>query len=143
MDKKTKFNYIKKFDEKAIDLIINLADGNVRRLLEYTDMIFDFHHRTFKEINPIGRVTDFERELPREKGAHFEYVFSPLQQRILEFLSEFDRVTIAGIAKKLKISMSTARKSIAALKKKKAFIVAGKKKLLVIAPSVRRLMVKE
>ena len=165
-NKKTKFNYIKKFDEKAIDLIIKVADGNVRRLLEYTDMIFDFHHSSFKEINPIGRdsyhinyyavkeilernnisVTDFERELPRKKRAHFEDVFSPLQQRILEFLSEFDRVTIAGIAKKLKISMSTARKSIAALKKKKALIVAGKRRrreLLVIAPSVRRLMVKE
>ncbi len=165
-NEKTKSNYIDKFNEKAIDLIIKVADGNVRRLLEYADTIFDFHHRSFKDINPLEResyhityhaakeilernnisVADFEKELPRKKKAHFEDIFSPLQQKILEFLSEFDRVTIVGIAKKLKISMSTARKSIPALKKKNAIIVAGKKRkreLLVIAPSVRRLMVRE
>ena len=166
-NEKTKINYIKKFDEGAVDLIIKVADGNVRRLLEYIDTIFDFHHSSFRDINPIERetynlnyhavkeilernnisVADFEKEAPRKKNTpHFEDMFSPLQQKILEFLSEFDRVTIVGIAKRMKIAMSTARKSISALKKKNAIIVAGKKmnrELLVVAPSVRRLMVKE
>ncbi len=164
-NEKIKFNYINKFDEKALDLIIKVADGNVRRLLEYTDVIFDFHHNSFKDINPMERgsyhinyhvvkeilernnisVADFEK-VPKKEKQHFEDIFSPLQQKILEFLSQFDRVTIVGIAKKLKISMSTARKSITALKKRNAIIVAGKKRrreLLVIAPYVRRLMVKE
>ena len=134
-------------------------------MLEYTDIIFDFHHSSFKDINPIRKdtyhinyhavkqilernnisVADFDKEAPKEEK-HFEDMFSLLQQKILEFLSEFDRVTVVGIAKKLNISMSTARKSVAALKKKNAVIVAGKKRnreLLVIAPYIRRLMVRE
>lgn len=165
-NKKTNINYVKKFDEKAIDLIIKIADGNVRRLLEYTDMIFDFHHRSFKDTDPIEKdtyhinyhavkeilerndisVVDFEKKAPKKKKAHFEDMFTPLQQKILEFLSEFDRVTVVGIARKLKISKYKSAESIRALKKKNAVIVAGKKRnreLLVIAPYARRLMVKE
>ena len=166
-NKKNDFNYIKKFDEDAIDLIIKVADGNARRLLEYADIVFDFHHRSFKDINPVVEkdtyhityhaakeilernnvsVADFEKEIPERKNTHFEDIFSPLQQRILEFLYEFDRVTVVGIAKKLKIGESTARKSISALKKQNAVIVAGlkrKRELLAVSPSVKRLMVRE
>lgn len=166
-NEKNKFNYIKKLNEDAVDLIIKVADGNARRLLEYTDMVFDFHHRSFQDINPVVKkdtyhityhatkeilernsvsVADFEKEVPRKKDTHFEDMFSPLQQRILEFLYEFDRVTVMGIAKKLKIAASTAQKSISALKKQNAVIVAGlkrKRELLAVSPSIRRLMVKE
>ncbi len=166
-NKKTDFNHIKKFDENAVDLIIKVADGNARRLLEYTDMVFDFHHRSFHDINPVVKkntyhinyhavkeilernginVIDFQKEIPERKNAHFEDIFSPLQQRILEFLYEFDRVTVKGIAKKLKIAESTAQKSISALKKQNAVIVAGikrKRELLAVSPSVKRIMVRE
>ena len=161
------FNYIKKLNDDAIDLIIKVADGNARRLLEYTDMIFDFHHRSFHDINPVEykdtyhityhaakeilernniSAADFEKEVPKRKNAHFEDIFSQLQQRILEFLHEFDRVTVVGIAKKLKIAESTATKSISALKKQNAVIVSGlkrKRELLAVSPSVKRLMVRE
>lgn len=166
-NKNENFNYIKKLNEDTVDLIIKVADGNARRLLEYTDMIFDFHHRSFKDINPVEHrdtyhvnyhaakeildrngisVADFKKEVPKRKKAHFEDMFSPIQQRILEFLYEFDRVTVVGIAKKLKIAKSTAQKSIGALKKQNAVIVAGlkrKRELLAVSPSVKRLMVKE
>ena len=129
-------------------------------------MAFDFHHRTFKDINPVEKkdtyhinyyavkeilerdgvsVADFEKEVSRKK-VHFEDMFSSLQQKILEFLYEFDRVTVVGIAKKLKIAASTAQKSISALKKQNAVIATGKKRnreLLSVSPSVRRIMVKE
>ena len=166
-NKKTYFNHIKKFDENALDLMIKVADGNARRLLEYADMVFDFHHRSFHDINPVVKkdtyhvnyyaakeilerngvsVADFEKEVSRKKKVHFEDVFSSLQQRILEFLYEFDRVTVVGIAKRLKIAESTARKSISALKKQNAVIATGKKRnreLLSVSPSVKRLMIKE
>lgn len=168
-NEKANFNCIKKLEENALDLIIKVADGNARRLLEYTDMVFDFHHRSFKDINPVVKkdtyhinyyavkeilerngvsVADFEKEMPskKKKKAHFEDMFSPLQQKILEFLYEFDRVTVVGITKKLKIAKSTAAKSISALKKQNAVIVAGLKRrreLLAVSPSVKRLMIKE
>ncbi|MBU4284551.1 MAG: AAA family ATPase [Nanoarchaeota archaeon] len=165
-NKKTKFNYIKKFDEKAIDLIIKVADGNVRRLLEYTDMIFDFHHSSFKEINPIGRdsyhinyyavkeilernninVEGFEQKAkPTKKHLPFEKLFSEKQQRMLRLLLHYDRITIDDIAKKLKISLSSANNLLFKLRKKNAIVKAGKKerkRLWAIAPSTKRLMAK-
>jgi len=166
-NERKKFNYIKKLNEDALDLIIKVADGNARRLLEYTDMIFDFHFRSFKDINPVAKkdtysinyhavkeilernginATDFEKKVSIKKKVHFEDMFSSSQQKILEFLYEFDRVTVVGIAKKLKIATSTASKSIGALKKQNAVIIAGKKRnreLLTISPSIRRIMVRE
>ncbi|MEK6876815.1 MAG: hypothetical protein AABX63_05340, partial [Nanoarchaeota archaeon] len=166
-NKKNNINYIKKFDENALDLIIKVADGNARRLLEYADIVFDFHHRSFHDINPVVKkdtyhinyhavkeilerdgisVAEFKKEIPIRKNAHFEDIFSPLQQRILEFLYEFDRVTVVGIAKRLKIAESTARKSISALKKQNAVIATGlkrKRELLSVSPSVKRLMIRE
>ncbi len=163
-NEKTESNHIEKFDEDAVNLLVKVADGNARRLLEYADMLFDFHHRSFKDSNPITAkgayrinynaaklilernsisTDEFEKETPKKKRGNFEDVFSQRQQKILEFLNEFDRVTVIGIARKLKIAESTARKSISALKKQKAVIVAGKKhnrELLAVAPYIRRLM---
>jgi len=166
-NKKTKFNYIKKLNDDAVDLIIKVSDGNARRLLEYADLVFDFHHRSFKDINPVEKrdtyhityyavkeilernnisVADFDKKFVPKKRVHFEDMFSQLQQKILQFLYEFDRVTIVGIAKKLKIAKSTANRSVSALKKLNAVVVAGnkrKRELLSISPSVRRIMVRE
>lgn len=50
---KTRINYADKLSDEALDLIINCADSNPRRLLEYADIIFDFHHTKFGEKNPI------------------------------------------------------------------------------------------
>jgi replication-associated recombination protein RarA len=48
-------NLYKKLHEEAINLLIAVADGNVRRLLEYTDAIFDFHHTKFGDYDPIKK----------------------------------------------------------------------------------------
>lgn len=50
---KTKINYADKLSDEVINLLIDCADSNPRRLLEYTDIIFDFHHTKFGDKNPI------------------------------------------------------------------------------------------
>ena len=164
-NKRTGTNYINRLSEDGLNLIIKCSDGNARRLLEYTDMIFDFHHRRFKDINPIDRdnyfisyyaakeileqnkinVKGFERHA--NEVNHFSTKqFSDLQQTLLRYLIDFDRSTVDIIAKSIKVSVSTARKSISALKKKKAILVAGKRKrkeLLVVSPSVKRVLTEE
>ena len=164
-NKKTNINYIKRLSDDALNLLIKCSDGNARRLLEYTDMIFDFHHRRFKDINPIDRdnyfisyyaakeileqnkinVRAFERQAD-EINYFSNKQFSDLQERLLRFLIDYDRVTVDSIARSLKVSVSTARKSISSLKKKKAILIAGKKgrkELLVVSPSVKRVLTEE
>jgi ribosomal protein S25 len=164
-NKKTGINYLTRLSEDALNLLIKCADGNARRLLEYTDMIFDFHHRRFKDINPIDRdnyfisyyaakeileqnkinVRAFEKQAD-EISSFSSKQFSELQERLLRFLIDYDRVTVDTVAKTLKISVSTARRSISSLKKKKAILIAGKKnrkELLVISPSVKRVLTEE
>jgi len=50
---RTGVNYVSKLSEEAVNLLISCADSNPRRLLEYTDIIFDFHHTNFHEKNPL------------------------------------------------------------------------------------------
>ena len=50
---RTGVNYVSKLSEEAVNLLISCADSNPRRLLEYTDIIFDFHHTKFHEKNPL------------------------------------------------------------------------------------------
>ncbi len=50
---KSKTTYADKLSDEAINLLVDCADSNPRRLLEYTDIIFDFHHTKFGDKNPI------------------------------------------------------------------------------------------
>lgn len=52
-NKKTNINYANRINNKAIKLVVRAADGNVRRLLEFTDLLFDYHHRKFGDKNPL------------------------------------------------------------------------------------------
>ncbi|MFH1440390.1 MAG: hypothetical protein ABIG89_07510 [Candidatus Woesearchaeota archaeon] len=58
-NRKSKTNYANRFSEDALDLIVKSAGKNPRKVLEYTEMIFDYHHRRFNDINPIRR-DDYE-----------------------------------------------------------------------------------
>ena len=64
---KTGINYYKQLSSQAVDFLIAVADGNVRRLLEYTDLIFDFHYQRFKESNPLARTKDYTVTFPAAK----------------------------------------------------------------------------
>ncbi|MFA6888972.1 MAG: hypothetical protein WC254_05760 [Candidatus Woesearchaeota archaeon] len=64
---KTGVNYYKRLNPQAIDFLVAVADGNVRRLLEYTDLIFDFHYQRFKDSNPLARTKDYTVTFPAAK----------------------------------------------------------------------------
>lgn len=52
---KLKRNFVECLSDETLDLIVKCSGKNPRRLLEYTDMIFDYHHRKFGNLNPIMR----------------------------------------------------------------------------------------
>jgi hypothetical protein len=52
---KTKTNYLGRFSDDALDLIVKSAGKNPRKVLEYTEKIFDYHHKRFHDLNPIKR----------------------------------------------------------------------------------------
>lgn len=66
-NKKTGINYFNNLSPQTIDFLIAVADGNVRRLLEYTDLIFDFHYQRFKDSNPISHSTEYKVTFPAAK----------------------------------------------------------------------------
>ncbi len=67
LNPKTNVNYYGRLSSQAIDFLCRLADGNVRRLLEYTDMIFDFHFLRFGESNPLAHKEDYKVTFPAAK----------------------------------------------------------------------------
>lgn len=170
---KRNYNYYKKLSKEAVDLLAAAAGGNPRRLLEYTDLIFDFHHRRFGKNNPImkddyevtyyatkeilevnginvkGFVLEAEKEAkkPAKKvKISFQKFFTPLEQDVLKFLSESDPLTIVQLAKKKKLSIGSAKNIVNSLRQKRGVIIAGKKgkeKLWKITPHIKRVMVQE
>lgn len=160
-------NYLDKLSPEAIDLLIRVADGNIRRLLEYVDLIFDFHHRHFGKNNPLIRSETYtvsfhaaeeilersdivtpksKRLLKKIKTAHFEEMFDSKEQAILKFLFYHDKVTYQALAQKTNLSLGTVRKAFTSLKKKNAVYAAGKesrKTAWQITHGVKRLMIKK
>ena len=63
----TNINYYECISPQAVDFLVRIADGNVRRLLEFTDMIFDFHWRRFHENNPIAHKEEYKVTFPAAK----------------------------------------------------------------------------
>ncbi len=165
-NKKTKINYIDKFAPEALDLLVRCANGSVRRLLEYADLIFDFHHRRFGKNNPIVKSKDykipyhgvkeiltlhkisvkpFEDELKREALTEFEKKFTKLERRVMRYLLAHEAKSVEMLAKKLRKSKSTIRKVVSSLKEKDILVVVdkkGKKLLWDLTPHAKRLMVK-
>ena len=67
LNEKMKVNYYDRLSTQAVDFLCRIADGNVRRLLEYTDMIFDFHYLRFGESNPLAHKEDYKVTFPAAK----------------------------------------------------------------------------
>lgn len=63
----TGMNYYQRLSPQAIDFLVAVADGNVRRLLEFTDMVFDFHWQRFKDNNPIAQKAEYKVTYPAAK----------------------------------------------------------------------------
>ena len=164
---KTKINYYNKLDEEAVKLLVACADGNPRRLLEYTDYVFDFHFNKFGKINPMlvneYKVTYWgvkeilelhnintnaympEKEKRRiEKNISFEERFTKSQQNVLKFLMTGPK-TMEEIQEWFKYSKSKTKKILKELRDDGSIIPAGKKgkkRLWQIAPHVKIITVK-
>ena len=166
-NKKIKTNYASKFTDEAISLLVKCADNNPRRLLEYADMIFDFHYRKFRHLNPILKgkdykishfvvedilnenrvlVDEFKKKDLRIKRIPFKEKFDEKEKRIMQFILDNDYATSKDISIKLEISPSKVRRLINSLKTKEGVVMTGRRrkyKLYEISPGVKRAMIKE
>lgn len=153
---RTKVNFIDKFKPDALKFLINCSGANPRRLLEYTDEIFDFHFRKFRDRNPIlldsyNITVHATKEILGLDKVHVDG-FEHLDERKTQ-LQKYMRVapdvdtfeqryskreltilrymktpkTMEQIAKRLKVSIPTATKYMQALRKSKSVLKAGKK----------------
>lgn len=162
-NKKTKINYADKLSDKAKELIITCSGANPRRLLEYTDMIFDFHYRRFTKINPMTRSTytvNFHaaKEILSLHGVHVEgfiedqggtyrldKTYTDNEQQVLSHLIEQGASNADQIADALSVSTASVSRTLGSLRKKKAVLGAGKKrgkKLWQVSPQLKRMEVK-
>ena len=164
-NKKIKMNCADKFTEEAISLLVKCSDNNPRRLLEYTDMIFDFHYRKFKRLNPILKgkdyqishfvvedilnengilVDEFKKKDLRVKRIPFTKKFDEGEKKIMQFILEHDYATSKEISIKLEMSPSKVRRLLNSLKNKEGVVVAGRRrkfKLYEISPGAKRAMI--
>jgi hypothetical protein len=168
LESKRGVNYYNKLHNEALNLLVACADGNPRKLLEYTDMIFDFHYRKFKENNPllvnktymvtywgakeilelqnvnVDAYIYLEKEDKKKRLEAFEKRFSKEEQDWLIFLMTGSK-TMDELAKEFKVSESTASLRIRDLKARGAVVRAGrknKKQLWQASPHVKRLRVR-
>ena len=159
-----------KIHDEALDILIYASGGNPRRLLEYTDLIYDFHHQRFKKLNPMKKddykvsvhaakeilhVNNIntagykaileEKNKSTKPGEAFENYFTKEEQKILKFLLGHGASTYSTIALITKISKKNLKKIVSQLKKKNGVRNAGrdkKKFLWDITPQAKRMTVK-
>lgn len=166
-NKRAGMNYADKLTEEAFNLLVKCADNNPRRLLEYTDKIFDFHYTKFKQLNPILKgkdymishfvvedilndsgilVDEFKKKDLRVKRLPFSEQFDAEEQKVLQFVLEHDNTTSKEISRTLEMSPAKVARLINELKQKEGVVVVGRRgkyKLYEISPGVKRAMIKE
>ncbi|MBR9690469.1 AAA family ATPase [Candidatus Woesearchaeota archaeon] len=159
-----------KLHEKALELLIYASGQNPRRLLEYTDMLFDFHKQKFKDLNPLTKkdykisyhaakeildvsginlagfdAVDEEKKKTTKAGDAFERYFNKDEKKILKFLLKKGPQTYTSLAMHTKISKKNLKKIVAQLKKKNGVRAAGREGrmfLWEVTPQTKRMTVK-
>ena len=156
LNPRTGINYFDRLSEEVVNLLVDTADSNPRRLLEYTDILFDFHHSKFKEKNPllqhgykisyyaardilehygVFREDELKKKITepeafaqslQEKDARV-IAFTELESDVLRALLDKDVAATHEIAKVLQKDKREVAGTIVALRKKKAVTYAGKK----------------
>lgn len=154
-NKQANLNFAERFSEEALDVIVRSAGKNPRKVLEYAEQIFDYHHKRFKDLNPMRRK-DYtvshhvvrqilsENDIyvePASKmkkqqvisGAELEKNIKPsltlplgLERNILDFINQEPR-TIKDASKQFNISTGKAKKIMDGLKKANLLVPKGKK----------------
>ena len=126
-NKRKRINYAKQLSSEAVEMLVNTSGGNPRRLLEYADLIFDYHYNKFKKLNPL-RNKDYSinqhltKQILEENGvliknieqSEFEKVFSVFERHIIEFLAEKER-TKEEVTEQLKLSSKAVSKALSKL----------------------------
>ena len=167
---KKNINYCDRLSDDAITLLVQIADGNARRLLEYSDMIFDFHYRKFAEINPLAKKEDYVvtyhaakeiltvnnintegyemEDLDEDKErttVSFEKQFTVPEQNVLRCLQRDGELNYEEIARELHTATDKSKDLLVKLKNKGAIVQAGRKNKKMrwrLTQSTQRLMVK-
>ncbi|MFH0870645.1 MAG: AAA family ATPase [archaeon] len=162
-------NYYNKLHNEAVNLLVACADGNPRRLLEYTDLLFDFHFRKFKDNNPLllnktymityhgaKEILEFndigtsayvylEKEDKKRGIDNFDKLFNKQERDWLVFLMTGSK-SLDELSKEFKMSDSKAYNLMKQLKNKDAIVKAGKtrdnRQLWQASPHVKRMRVK-
>ena len=167
-NKVTGINYYRRLTPEAVDLLVKCADGSVRRLLEYTDTLFDFHYQRFRNKNPLLKsktyaityhgakeilalhgvsVEGFEQKTDiGEERKDAEDVFSQKELKILRFLANSEPKTMKELSRRLRMSEKVVKKLVLKLKRENAIVSAGKSRgvmLWDISNHTKRMLVKE
>ncbi|MFP4403312.1 MAG: AAA family ATPase [Candidatus Woesearchaeota archaeon] len=165
---KNKKKISEKIEHEALLFIAKCSGNNPRRMLEYVDELFDFHHRKFNDKNPILKdgykityygakeilgldkvlVDGFAKENKEIENSNELNFDNELNEKELEILKIINKkpITINELSNILNTSKSNISKHIKILKRKKCIIYAGKKdrfKKWQISPSTKRILVKE
>ena len=160
-----KYNFVNKFDEEGLNLLIKSSDGSVRQMLEYTDAIFRYHFNM--EDNPILKDKDYkvsketvfnilsasrlavteEKNYGPSEDSSVEDIFSSKRMSTaIEVINEHGVINSAELAKELKVSEANARQILYKLKQEDAIVLShekGKVKYWVLAPRIKHEIVKE
>lgn len=157
-----KINLIHKISDDALSFIVRCSGNNPRRMLEYIDELFEFHHQKFQNKNPLLR-NDYEisfygaKEIlgldkVKVEGFVENHPETPVKKKLtqrqikqLKFI-EKKPCTVDELARKFRVTENTATKYLTELRKSNAVVFAGKKgrkKLWQINPATRRQLVKE
>lgn len=149
LEKEKQTNFCERLTPEAVDLIVKVANGNARRLLEYTDMIFDFHFRRFQDINPLAKKEDYkvtyhavkeilavnniatdvyeETETKERAAVPYEEMFSLSERNALQYFAEHEDLTLNELGEKLHLSTAKCRNILASLEEKGAVVGVNKK----------------
>jgi len=153
---KSGIHYFDKLSKETVNLLISCADSTPRRLLEYSDIIFDFHHTKFKDKNPMlqegykvsyyaardileaygvfredeirKKITEPDAVEASLRGPTEVLAFTEKESKILRLLLEKDVATTHDIARALDLKPRTVGGTIAALRRKKAITYSGKRR---------------
>ncbi len=154
--KSRKLIYADKLSDDALAFIVRCSGGNPRRLLEYADEIFDFHHNKFGDKNPMlvksytvsyhgakeilgldkvyvegfSHLDDRKSvisSITRDTPDRFESMFAPAERKVLRYMKSSPKTTVQ-IAARLKVSASSASRLLAGLREKEAILSAGTQK---------------
>ncbi|MFT4313126.1 MAG: hypothetical protein ACMXYA_01850 [Candidatus Woesearchaeota archaeon] len=162
LDNGTK-NYIDIFTKDGLDFLTKSADGSVRQLLEYTDVVF----RKICTFKPNPLVTDesfridksivfnilqeaglavYEKSALTKKGNFQKLLGIKRLKNAIDMFDQFGTLSAILLAEKLDVTKATAQKLLNELKKKDALVeshIEDDETFYVLTPRLKHELVKQ